>query len=238
MRKNGYRWRALAARVSAGTMVCASAWVACVAQAQTPNQPAAATTATVAMPRAVYVTDFQAAQAGAHTRGPLARLREAAHARSASRNAALLAQAIVHRLNTAGVAARYLAPGEPLPPQGWLIDGVFYSRDLQGGLLSRATADDASSAGATANTEVTVTVTDLARQPDTPFAALGAEDAIHGQGTVASWNPYVVAAKFAFKRAEANAAVETLAQDIVNQFTGNMTTLRQADARAIASAAK
>ncbi|RKP49290.1 DUF4410 domain-containing protein [Trinickia fusca] len=229
MRKNGYGWRALAARMWGAAMVCASAWVAGAAHAQTPNQPTAA--ATVAMPQAVYVTDFEAVQAGAHRRGPLARLREATHARSADRNAAMLAQAIVHRLGSTGVAARYLAPGEPLPPQGWLIDGVFYSRDLQGGLLSRLTADDASSAGAAANTEVTVTVTDLARRPDTPFAALGAEDAIHGQGTVASWNPYIVAAKFVFKRTEANAAVDTLAQDIVNQFVGNLAALRQADAQ-------
>lgn len=188
---------------------------------------------TVAVPQAVYVEHFDAVQVGTDSTGLLSRLRAAAHARSANRRAGLVAQAVVQRLNSVGVPARYLAPGEPPPASGWLIGGILYSRDVQGRLLAppaSGTNGDAAEAAA-ANTEVSVILTDLALRPEVPFAVIGAQDAIHGQGTVASWNPYIVAAKLVFKQAEANVAAEVLAQDIVDQIVGNLNALRQADAQ-------
>ena len=46
------------------------------------------------------------------------------------------------------------------------------------------------------NVEVSVTVADYAQNPDIPFAVIGTEAVLKGQGTAISWNPYVAAAKF------------------------------------------
>lgn len=189
----------------------------------------------VAVPGAVYVTHFIAAPAGAAPSGLLARLRAALHARAAGRDAGLVAQAVVQRLNHAGVAARYLAPGEPPPVTGWLIGGVFH-------LQSEATAAASDSAvpeaeREAAGAEVSITVADLEHSADTPFAVLGAplvaSGAQNAQSVQSEWRPYVVPAKLAFERADRNTAVAALAQQIVDAFVGNMTALRQADARSI-----
>jgi hypothetical protein len=177
----------------------------------------------------MYVKDFQAVQESNGSRGgPLSRLREAAHERSAGQNAGALAQAIVKQLTSEGVAARYLAPGEPLPApaSGWLIGGIFYSRDSGGKIQSLLQGGSSSS---TPNTEVSVTVADVAGDPNAPFAVIGAEDAIKGQGSIASWNPYIVAAKFVYKKVEGTTAVDGLAKDIADQIVGNLQTLQQKD---------
>ena len=41
-----------------------------------------------------------------------------------------------------------------------------------------------------------MTVADYAQNPDIPFAVIGTEAVLKGQGTAISWNPYVAAAKF------------------------------------------
>lgn len=187
----------------------------------------------VPVPQAVYVTPFIAVPAGAPPSGLLARLRAALHAHAAGRDAGLVAQAVVQRLNHAGLAARYLAPGQALPVTGWLVGGIFHRSGQPA---------DASPDGATPEAEneavgadVSITVADLEHGADTPFAVLGATPvastiAPAGQS---EWRPYVVPAKLAFERTDRNTAVAALAQQIVDAFVGNMATLRQADARAI-----
>ncbi|HEX7683823.1 MAG TPA: hypothetical protein VF446_09865 [Trinickia sp.] len=185
----------------------------------------------VAVPQAVYVTHFVAVPAGAPPSGLLARLRAALHAHAAGREAGLVAQAVVQRLNHAGLAARYLAPGEALPVTGWLVGGVFHVR----GDAAGSAPDGAASENETPEADVSVTVADLEHGPDTPFALLGtpiAESSDAGHAA-AAWRPYVVPAQLAFEKADRNTAVAALAQQIVNTFVGNMTALRQADARAI-----
>ncbi|MGV2293547.1 DUF4410 domain-containing protein [Trinickia sp. YCB016] len=195
------------------------------------QQPPAAQGSAAATPAPVmYVKDFQAVQESSGSGGLLHRLRDAAHGRSAGQNAGALAQAIVKQLTSEGITARYLAPGEPLPApaSGWLIGGVFYSRDSGGRIQSLL--QGGSSGSGTPNTEVSVTVADVAGDPNLPFAVIGAEDAIKGQGSVASWNPYIVAAKFVFKKVEGTTAVDGLAKDIADQIVGNLQTLQQKDA--------
>ncbi len=182
----------------------------------------------VAVPQAVYVTRFVAVPAGTPPSGLLARLRAALHAHAAGRDAGLVAQAVVQRLNHAGLAARYLAPGEALPVTGWLVGGVFH---LSGESAASAPGGDAAAENDTPEAEVSVTVADLEHGPDTPFALLGVP--IAESSSAAEWRPYVVPAKLAFEKADRNTAVAALAQQIVNTFVGNMTALRQADARAI-----
>lgn len=186
----------------------------------------------VAVPQAVYVTHFVAVPAGSPPSGLLARLRAALHAHAAGRDAGLVAQAVVQRLNHAGLAARYLAPGEAVPVTGWLVSGVFHlSGQPAEAPESGAAQADAEAAGA----DVSIAVADLEHGPDTPFAVLGAASAAQPTESFASgdWRPYVVPAKLSFERADRNTAVAALAQQIVDTFVGNMTALRQADARAI-----
>lgn len=179
----------------------------------------------VAVPQAVYVAHFVAVPAGAPPSGLLARLRAALHAHAAGRDAGLVAQAVVQRLNHAGLAARYLAPGEAVPVTGWLVSGVFH---LSG---QPAAGTETDAAGA----DVSIAVADLEHSADTPFAVLGAVPAASATESFAQgdWRPYVVPAQLSFERADRNTAVAALAQQIVDTFVGNMTALRQADARAI-----
>ncbi len=222
------------ASISVAPMVVSQVTVAPSAETTAPAAPIATApkgpAPMVAIPQAVYVTHFIAVPAGAPPSGLLAHLRAALHTHAAGRDAGLVAQAVVARLNHAGVAARYLAPGEPPPVTGWLLGGVFHLR-------SEATA--AASDAATAETEreaagadVSVTVADLEHGADTPFAVLGAPPA--GSLPADDWRPYVVPARLSFERADRNAAIAALAQQIVDAFVGNMTALRQADAKAIA----
>ena len=174
----------------------------------------------------MYVTDFIAVPAGAPPSGLLARLRAALHAHAVGHDAGLVAQAVVQRLNNVGLAARYLAPGEPLPVQGWLIGGVFH---LQG--AAAAASDGTALATEALDADVSVTVADVEHNPDTPFAVIGVPpSAAQEQG---KWHPYVVPAKLAFERTDRNAAVAALARQIADTFVGNMVNLRQADAKAI-----
>ena len=181
----------------------------------------------VAVPQAVYVADFVAVPAGAPPAGLLARLRAALHNHAAGREAGLVAQAVVQRLSQAGVAARYLAPGEPPPVQGWLIGGVFPVQGEPGAALSDGIASTTEAPGA----DVSVTVADLEHGADTPFAIIGVPPA--ASDDAGKWHPYVLPAKLSLERTDRNAAVAALAQQIADSFVGNMTVLRQADARAI-----
>lgn len=182
----------------------------------------------VAVPEAVYVTHFIAVPAGTPPSGFLARLRAALHTHSAGRDAGLVAQAVVQQLNHAGVAARYLAPDEPPPIHGWLPGGVFHVQGDQG---AAASGDAQASATDGLGAQVSITVADLEHGADTPFAIIGAPPAATGEAD--KWHPYLVPAQLSFERADRNAAVAALAQQIVDTFVGNMTALRQADARAI-----
>jgi hypothetical protein len=61
------------------------------------------------------------------------------------------------------------------------------------------------------NVEVSVTVTDFALNPDIPFAVIGSEAVLKGQGTAISWNPYVAAAKFVLHQVKGQDSIEVLA---------------------------
>lgn len=182
----------------------------------------------VPVPQAVYVADFIAVPANAPESGLLARLRDALHAHAASHDAGLVAQAVVQRLNHMGLAARYLASGEPPPVQGWLIGGAFH---LESAAANGAESDGTGLPTGALGADVSVTVADLGHNADTPFALIGVPPA-QADGS-SKWQPYVVPAKLGFERADRNAAVAALARQIADAFVGNMTALRQADAKAI-----
>ena len=190
------------------------------------QQPAASGPDIAPATPVMYVRAFQVVQESNGSGRLLSRSRAITHGRSASQNAGALAKAIVQQLSNAGVTARYLAPREPLPmhASGWLIGGAFYSRVPSGRIQSllQGGSDDGSP-----NTEVSVTIADAAGDANVPFAIIGVKDAIKAQGTVASWNPYIVAAKFVVKKVEGTIAVDSLAKEIANQIIEHLEVLRQ-----------
>ncbi|MGY4730400.1 hypothetical protein [Burkholderia pyrrocinia] len=190
------------------------------------QQPAASGSDVAPATPVMYVRAFQVVQESNGSGRLLSRSRAITHGRSASQNAGALAKAIVQQLSNAGVTARYLAPGEPLPmhASGWLIGGVFHSRVPSGRIQSllQGGSDDGNP-----NTEVSVTIADAAGDSNVPFAIIGVKDAIKAQGTVASWNPYIVAAKFVVKKVEGTIAVDSLAKEIANQIIEHLEALQQ-----------
>lgn len=178
-----------------------------------------------ALAHTLYVIDFTAMDQGG--RGVLLpRLRAGVRARKAQDSALALTQALVRALRTAGWQAIYLPPGAPTPNDGWIIRGVLYVEDDQGHLLSMLSDPIGPQ---TPNTEVTIGLADAALDPSTPFAVLGRSDALRGLGTNASWNPYIVAAKFVLHSAESASSVDALAAHIVGDMQANRNALEQQD---------
>jgi hypothetical protein len=82
-------------------------------------------------------------------------------------------------------------------------------------------------AAAFANTQITVSVADLAGDPSAPFIVFGRAEALRGQGPPAGWNPYVVAARFVVDRVESSADIQKLAREIVDTIMANKTVVEQ-----------
>jgi len=185
-------------------------------------------TATAAAPlapaRRVYVQDFTLdAEASEPQRtGILQRPRlfqqltgedPAAHARRVVDD---MATALVKDLDAAGVPAERLPPGRPLPPEGWLIRGVFTEIDT-GSTLRRAVIGFGS--GKT-DMEVQVGVSDLASpQPTESFLVFGTvTDPSRLPGGAVTRNPYVVAAKFVLAKGAPERDVQHTAKTIAAEL--------------------
>ncbi len=126
-----------------------------------------------------------------------------------------LATALVKDLDAAGIPAERLLPGQPLPPEGWLIRGVFTEAD-SGNTLRRAVIGFGS--GKT-DMEVQVGVGDLANRPEESFLLFGTvTDPSRLPGGVVSRNPYVVAAKFVLEKGAPQRDVEHTAQTIAAEL--------------------
>lgn len=109
----------------------------------------------------------------------------------------LMAASLVAELNRAGFQAQRLPSGSVLPPNGWLVGGVFTELD-EGNRLKRAVIGFGSGAS---TMEVQVTVSDLATNPDAPFMLIGTvKDPKKMPGAIVSMNPYVAAGKFVFEK--------------------------------------
>ena len=179
-----------------------------------------------ATPRSVYVRDFEVAKPeGGTSGGPLARVKGGQRTGKASQTAASLSNAIAKEFSVSGFPSQRLAADAALPKEGWLVRGVFYARDAKGGILTRPPARGASDAPP--NTEVTVSVADLAGNPAAPFIVFGTAEALRGQGPPAGWNPYVVAAKFVVNRAHSSEDIQKLAREIVDTILKNEAAVKE-----------
>jgi len=177
-------------------------------------------------PRTVYVQDFEVAKPeGGSPEGALARVKEGQRTGKASQTASSLSKAIVKEFSVSGFPSQRLAPDAALPKEGWLVRGVFYARDAKGGILTKLPARGASDAPP--NTEVTVSVADLAVSPASPFIVFGTAEALRGQAPPAGWNPYVVAAKFVVNKAHSSEDIQKLAREIVDTILKNKATLEE-----------
>jgi hypothetical protein len=176
-----------------------------------------------ALPRVVYVADFgldahaQEAGSGGLQRPRLAdiALETRDPAQQAARIVDLTAQSLTDDLNRAGVPARRLPTGAPLPNAGWLVRGVFTEAN-EGNTMRRAVVGFGAGSP---QMEVQVGVSDLANQPDAPFVILGtATDPERLPGGLVTRNPYVVAAKFVLEKGAPERDVKAIAQAIADKI--------------------
>ncbi len=184
------------------------------------KQESAAPRPQVALPQMVYVTDFrldaQAQDAGSDRPRLLPLPSESQNpAEQAARIVDLTAQSLTDDLNRAGVPARRLLRGAPLPASGWLVRGAF-TEASEGSTMRRAVVGFGAGAP---RMEVQVAVSDLADQPEAPFAILGtATDPERLPGGLLTRNPYVVAAKFVLEKGAPERDVKSTAQAIADNI--------------------
>jgi hypothetical protein len=173
-------------------------------------------------PSMVYVTDFdlqfppgQGQNPGLMRQGLLGQLRERLQGgdpvHKAHAMVDLMAASITDDLNSDGVPARRLYPGEPRPAQGWLVRGVVTELD-EGNQLRQAMVGFGAGAS---ELSLWVGVTDLARDPDVPFYTLDTSDSSGKMpGAIVKLNPYVAAAKFVMSRHSSERDVKKTASAI------------------------
>lgn len=185
----------------------------------------------------VYVQDFEAhwgnpdGSSSGGRRGPLALLKSARSSEQATMSAGSLSGAIASEFKAQGFNSQRIArDGKPLPSSGWLVTGIFYALDTKTGMIQMPSF--ISGQPDPVNTQVTVSVADLAKNPNAPFIVFGTADALRGQGPPAGWNPYVVAAKFVIGKVESAADIQKLAKEIVTKILENKAEIDKAQAQA------
>jgi hypothetical protein len=184
----------------------------------------AAETTAPAMPRSIYVQDFEAhtgnpAGGGTSRRGPLSFLRTTRASQKAVMSAGSLSGAIANQFAAQGYTSQRISRESPLPREGWLVTGIFYAIDSQTGTIRMPSF--LSGQPDPVNTKITVSVADLATNPEAPFIVFGQAEALRGQGPPVGWNPYVIAAKFVVDKVESAADIDKLAKEIVGTILTN-----------------
>jgi hypothetical protein len=228
----------LSARRFVWRFVLAALWLgASAAYAQTSayaQAPASAETVQSAVPATaplVYVSDFeldassvttdqnpvdQARRfAGGVLPRPLSRLRGEDPQTKAHDIVEEMASTLVADLRRAGVDARRLATGAPLPAQGWLVRGVFLQVD-EGDRLRRAMVGFGSGAS---EVQLAVAVDDLTTHAPAPLYQVIDAQSSHktpGAGAAIALNPYVAAAKFVIARGDQRLTVQRAAGQVAD----------------------
>jgi hypothetical protein len=185
----------------------------------------------------IYVQDFEAhwgnpdgSSSGSSRRGPLSLLKSARSSEQATMSAGSLSGAIADEFKSQGFNSQRIARDATLPSSGWLVTGIFYALDTKTGMIQMPSF--LTGQPDPVNTQVSVTVADLAKNPNAPFIVFGTADALRGQGPPAGWNPYVVAAKFVVGKVESAADIKKLAKEIVTTILQNKAEVDKAQAQA------
>ena len=201
----------------------------CVSALAAGQKPAAQATpdATMRPKKPVYVQDFvgsyEPAQSSQGRSGPLSRIRGARAGQKASQSASQLSADIVKEFAAAGFTSKRLDPGTTLPTDGWLVRGTFYATDSGGNIIPTELLGGEQKP----NTQLTVSVANLSKDPNAPFIVFGKAEALKGQGAPVGWNPYVVAAKFVINQVESATDLEKLAGEIVQTIMTNKEIVEQ-----------
>lgn len=127
-----------------------------------------------------------------------------------------MAESVVQGLTTRGLAAlRLHDPAGELPPEGWLVQGVFTEID-EGNRMKRALIGFGK--GAT-SMDLQVWISDLGGQdPRAPFAVFGTvKDPSKIPGAVVTLNPYVAATRFVLQKNATQRDVRATAEQIVEE---------------------
>jgi Domain of unknown function (DUF4410) len=135
-----------------------------------------------------------------------------------------MADALTVDLNKGGVDARRIAPGQPLPPAGWQIRGVFMSVD-DGNRLRRAMVGF----GAGQNDiQVAVSCDSLATADLPPLYQVVEEaDSKDKPGAMIKLNPYVIAVKFVMAGGDEKQTIRKNAQQISNSVIAKLHEIAQ-----------
>jgi hypothetical protein len=165
----------------------------------------------------MYVGTFQPVTQTSSGFGPLHAIRTDLHRIKADQNAARLSKALAEALKKQQLSAELLPSGGAEPATGWLVQGVYYALDDHSGLITVPLLN----ASKGPNVEVTITIADYAKDPDTPFAVLGTDAALKGQGAAVGWNPYVVAAHFVVNKVQGQNSLDSLADEIAHKILDN-----------------
>ena len=174
----------------------------------------------------LYVGKFEPIERAPSGFSPLRALNADMRRMKADSNAARLSTAVTKELQKLGAHADPLpAEASRRPSSGWLIQGVFYALDENSRLISVPFVHTDKGP----NVEVSVTVTDYALNPDAPFAVIGTEAVLKGQGTAISWNPYVAAAKFVLHQVKGQDSIDVLAAQIAAKIVDELQTLLEHD---------
>jgi hypothetical protein len=211
------------------TCVCASTNESLAADSSgAPSSPGA--------PPVVYVADFDLDAAnitpdngpGHRARGivgnlvPAGPLRQQQDPQARAREiVALMAQSLTDDLKKAGVDARRVKPGEPLPHSGWQVRGVFLSVD-EGNRLRRAMVGMGSGQS---QFQVAVSCDNLAT-PELPPLYEGVEQGASRDmpGAVIKLNPYVIAAKVVLSGRDEKTAIRKSAEQIAEELAQRLQT--------------
>jgi hypothetical protein len=126
----------------------------------------------------------------------------------------LMSRSLVKELESSGVQARRLRPGEAQPTGGWVVRGVF-TNVQEGNQLRRAVVGFGS--GHT-DLQVVVAVDDLAGGAPKPLYAVETKaDSGKTPGAVITLNPYVAAARFVIAGNDLERNVKQSAAQIARQ---------------------
>lgn len=194
-----------------GLIVFAALAITMGALRATAEAPAAPNTD---LPR-LYVGAFKPVEQPPHGFGPLHALNSDVRHVKSSENAARLSSALVAALMKRGARAEELPTDIPQRPQsGWIIRGVFYALDQNSRLISVPLLNKQTGP----NVEVSVTIADAAKAPEVPFAVIGNDAMLKGQGTALSWNPYVAASKFVIHQVQGEDSLTLLADEIAQRI--------------------
>lgn len=131
----------------------------------------------------------------------------------------LMAKSLVAELSKAGYRASRLYPGAPIPPEGYLLRGIFVRVD-EGNRLQRAVIGFG--AGET-ELQVEASLDDLTAGVPQPFYKVDAGDESRKlPGGIIMRNPYVMAARFVMSGDDLDKNVKNTAFEIVKNIAARV----------------